>query len=56
MEGGGELNDTIGSKTLLSGLFKNNLYNHENRIYLNPLDNGSVNDNYLKNQENYKVM
>jgi hypothetical protein len=41
MEGGGEFRNGYGFT--LKGLFKNNLYNHENKLFLNPFNKDDFN-------------
>ena len=53
MDGGGEFAHSDGFQ--LKGLFKNNLYNHENKLFINPFNKDSVIKKQIENSEKYKV-
>ena len=53
MDGGGEFKHKSGQSW--KGLFKNNLFNCENRFFLNPLNDGDLNEQYLRNAELHKL-
>ena len=47
MDGGGEFRN--GTGFILKGLFKNNLYNHENKLFLNPCNAEDFNKQVVSN-------
>jgi len=47
MDGGGEFRHGKGFS--LKGLFKNNLFNYENKLFLNPFNDYQTNDQFVKN-------
>jgi hypothetical protein len=53
MDGGGEFRH--GSGYVLKGLFKNNLYIHENKLFLNPFNENEVNEKFKGNFNKFKV-
>jgi hypothetical protein len=53
MDGGGEFRNGFGFS--LKGLFKNNLFNHENKMFLNPFNPKDFNQNFVDNSSKYRV-
>jgi hypothetical protein len=53
MDGGGEFRNGFGFS--LKGLFKNNLFNHENKMFLNPFNPEKFNSNFVDNFSKYRV-
>lgn len=56
MDGGGEFkNRENGYEFSLKGLFKNNLYNHENKMFLNPFNSEQLNAAFVSNFAAHRV-
>ena len=53
MDGGGEFRH--GQGFVLKGLFKNNLYNHENKLFLNPRNPEDFNKQLVSNSLKYQI-
>jgi hypothetical protein len=53
MEGGGEFRNAHGFSW--KGLFKNNLYNYENKAFLNPFNMIDENEMFMKNLTHYNI-
>lgn len=47
MDGGGEFRHHLGFS--LKGLFKNNLFNYENKLFLNPCNDDRFNQRFIEN-------
>jgi hypothetical protein len=47
MNGGGRFRH--GRGFTLEGLFKNNMFNYENKLFLNPFSEGDYNNKFVKN-------
>ena len=53
MEGGGNIYEQ--STLKIEGLFKNNLFNLDNRAHLNPLDSAEVHETFKQNIDKFLV-
>lgn len=53
MDGGGEFRHGKGNS--LKGLFKNNLFNYENKMFLNPFNDKEFNDKFVYNADRHEI-
>jgi hypothetical protein len=53
MDGGGEFRN--GTGFILKGLFKNNLYNHDNKLFLNPCNVEEFNKQIVSNSLKHSI-